>query len=79
MKNMKDFIQKELSNLVFRTVEFDEKIISTKMLDSINLVDLIVSIEEHLEINIPTADVTESNFDTIYLMCEYLEKLSENG
>lgn len=76
---MKEFIQKKISSLVFRTVGFDEKIISSKLLDSISLIDLIVAIEEHLDINIPTGDVIESNFDTIDLMYEYLEKLSKNA
>lgn len=79
MENLKKIIQEELNDLIFRTVEFDEKLISTKTLDSISLVDLIVTIEEHLDINIPTGDVIEDNFETINAMYLYLSNLKTNG
>jgi len=75
MEDLKVFIQNELSELVFKTVSFDEKLISTKTLDSISLIDLIVAIEDHLDISIPTSDVIESNFDSIDLISEYINNL----
>jgi acyl carrier protein len=79
MEELKSFIQEEITNLVFRTVEYDEKLLSAKLLDSISLVDLIVAIEDHLDITVPTADVTEENFDSIDIMCTYLDKLQKDA
>ena len=78
MEDIKKIIQEELNDLIFRTVEFDEKLISTKTLDSISLVDLIVTIEEHLDISIPTGDIVENNFETINAMYLYLNSLKTN-
>jgi acyl carrier protein len=79
MEELKSFIQEEITNLVFRTVEYDEKLLSAKLLDSISLVDLIVAIEDHLDITVPTADVTEENFDSIDIMSTYLDKLQKDA
>ena len=61
---------------MFTTVDFNEKLISSKTLDSISLIDLIVAIEDHLNITIPTVDVVEKNFDTINAMADYLRVLT---
>ncbi len=72
---LKEFIQNELKELLFKTVSFEEKLISTRTLDSITLIDLIVAIEDFADITIPTADVNQDNFDTINSMSEYIKSL----
>ena len=72
MEQLKEFIQNELKELIFRTVDFDEALISTKTLDSIILIDLIVAIEEFADISIPTSDVNEENFETITIMSKFI-------
>jgi acyl carrier protein len=59
------FIQDEISKLTFKKVGFDESIIKSKLLDSITLVDLLVSIEEQIGKQIPQHLINEENFDTI--------------
>lgn len=65
-------IQKEVENLSFIRVDFDQSIIESKLLDSINVVDLIVFIEDATGIQIPNADVHPENFDTINRILTYL-------
>ena len=75
MDELRKYIQNELKELIFKTVDFDEPLMSTKVLDSILLVDLIVSIEEYTDITIPTGEVNEDNFETINKMNEYIVSL----
>jgi len=77
MNELKEFIQTELKEIIFRNVDFNEPLLSTKVLDSISLVDLIVAIEEYAGVSVPTGDVTEENFDTIDKISEYISSLKE--
>jgi len=75
MDELKEFIQNELKELIFKTVDFDEPLISTKVLDSILLVDLIVAIEEFADVSIPAGEVNEEYFETINKISEYIYSL----
>ena len=46
MEDIKNFIQEEIKTIVFKKVGFEESIVKSKLLDSIAMIDLIVSIEE---------------------------------
>ena len=52
-------------NLAFKKVGFDESIIKSKLLDSIAIIDLIVSIEEKSGKKFPQHLMQDENFDTI--------------
>lgn len=65
MEDLKLFIQSEIMNLAFKKVAFDEPIISSKLLDSISAVDLLVTIEEKIGKKIPQHLITDENFDSI--------------
>ena len=49
MEDIKLFIQKEIMNLAFKKVSFEESLITSKLLDSITVIDLLVSIEEKMD------------------------------
>ncbi len=75
MDGLKIFIQNEIANLVFTKVDFDESLITSKLLDSITLVDLLVSIEEQTGKQIPQYLVNEDNFDTIHKIIKTMESI----
>lgn len=75
MEELKQFIQEEVRNLAFVSVGFDDALISSKLLDSITVVDLIVSIEDKTGKQIPQHLIKEENFDTINLICETLKQV----
>jgi len=75
MDELKVFIQNEVMNLAFVKVGFDDSIIKSKLLDSISIVDLLVSIEDEIGKKIPQYLIKEDNFDTINIIIETLSKL----
>lgn len=75
MDEIKVFIQTEIMNLAFVKVGFDDSLIKSKVLDSITVVDLLVSIEEKTGKNIPQHLINPDNFDTINIIIETLKKL----
>ena len=75
MDELKTFIQSEIANLAFTKVDFDESLIKSKLLDSITMVDLLVSIEEKIAKTIPQYLVNEENLDSINKIIKTLESL----
>lgn len=66
-------IQEEIENLSFTKVDFDQSIVESKLLDSINLVDLVVFVEEQAGLEIPNSDIQPENFDSINKILNYLK------
>ena len=75
MEDLKNFVQNEIMNLAFVKVGFDDSLIKSRILDSISVVDLLVSIEEKTGKNIPQHLINENNFDTINRIIDTLKKL----
>lgn len=75
MDDLKNFIQQEILNLAFKKVAFDESLVKSKLLDSITVVDLIVSIEDKMGIQIPQHLINDDNFDSIDKIVETLKKV----
>jgi acyl carrier protein len=65
MEDLKTYIQSEIMNVAFKKVSFDESLIHSKLLDSITMIDLIVSIEEKIGKQIPQHLINDDNFDSI--------------
>ena len=75
-EDLKLFIQQEIMNIAFVKVGFSDTLLSSNTLDSIAVVDLIVSIEERIGKKIPQHLMLDENFDSIDRIIETLEKLS---
>lgn len=75
MESMRTFIQEEIMNIAFKKVSFEESIIKSKLLDSISVVDLIVTIEEKVGKKIPQHLINEDNLDSIDKIINTLNKL----
>lgn len=75
MDELKNFIQQEIAQLAFKKVTFDESLIQSRLLDSITVVDLVVSIEEKTGKRIPQHLMTEENLDSIDKIAAIVESL----
>lgn len=75
MEELKKFIQAEIINTAFKKVTFDESLLESKLLDSITMVDLLVSIEEKIGKKIPQHLINDSNFDSINKIIETINKI----
>jgi acyl carrier protein len=75
MEDIKTFIQSEVLLLAFKKVSFDESLVKSKLLDSITLVDLIVSIEEKTGKEIPQYLIVDDNFETINKIIETISSI----
>ena len=62
MEDLKIFIQEEILALAFKKVKDDESLIKSKLLDSISVVDLLVSIEDKTGKKIPQHLFNEENY-----------------
>ena len=65
MEELVSFIQDEIANIAFKRVSPTESLVKSRLLDSITVVDLIVSIEEKTGKHIPQHLVTDENFETV--------------
>lgn len=75
MDELKEFIQKEIMNLAFRKVSYEDSLVRSKILDSIAFVELLVSLEEKIGKTIPQHLVTAEKMDTINMICATLEEI----
>ncbi|MCB0482051.1 MAG: acyl carrier protein [Flavobacteriales bacterium] len=73
MDTIVQFLKAEIESLTFEEVETNVPLISTKILDSITVVDLAVAIEDEYKIKVPLNEVTEEEFDTIERMAKYIQ------
>lgn len=71
---LRTFLLEEIKNLAFKPVTENEPLITSKLLDSITVVELIVSIEEKTGKKIPQHLIVEENFDSIEAIIRTLEK-----
>ena len=62
-----------VKNICFKSVQPNEALISTKILDSINAVDLAVELENEFNISIPFVDINEQHFETVERIENYIK------
>ncbi len=62
-----------VKNICFKSVAADTPLISSKILDSINAVDLAVELENEFSITIPFVDINEQNFETVERIGHYID------
>jgi acyl carrier protein len=75
MEELKIFIQKEITTIAFKKVAFDESLVKSKLLDSISLVELLITIEEHIGKQIPQYLINDDNFESIDKIIETVKKI----
>ncbi|HRG59210.1 MAG TPA: phosphopantetheine-binding protein [Bacteroidia bacterium] len=75
VEDIREFIQEEVMNLAFKKVDFNQSLIKSKLLDSISIIDLIVSIEEKTGKKIPQHLMKDENFDSINQIIHTLDQI----
>ncbi|GEM_PF-713349 len=73
MESIKEFIIDEIESLTFTKVAEKDPLLSSKLLDSITVVDLAVAIEDQTGIEIPFTEISIENFDNIDLIIEFIK------
>lgn len=71
---MQNFLIDTIEEIAFSTVEKDESLWQSGVLDSITIVELAVEIEKKFNIKIPFDEIIEANFETVGLIMAYIEK-----
>ena len=59
-----------------RTVRDDQCVVSTGMVDSLSLLNLIALLEKKLQVRIPTDQVQPEDFDSVETILETLERVA---
>lgn len=59
-----------------RAVRDDECVVSTGIVDSLSLLNLIALLEKRLEIRIPREQVQPEDFDSVEIILETLERVA---
>ncbi len=62
--------------MAFRAVRLDESLLSTLIIDSIGLVDLVVILEKKLSIGLDLGAISRENFDTVNDMVLHVQELA---
>lgn len=70
---MENFIIEKIEEIAFSKVKPDDFLWTTKILDSITLVELIVEIETEYNVKVPFNEIVEENFETVSRMVNYLK------
>jgi acyl carrier protein len=71
---MREAIINQIEELSFIRVSEDELLWTDKILDSITIVELVVFIEIEFGIKVPNADITESNFNSVNAIVDYIHR-----
>jgi len=70
---MEAFLKDKIEQIAFSSVEKQDPLWSSGVLDSISIVELAVEIENEFNISIPFEEITEDRFQTIELIIKYIE------
>jgi len=70
-------ISSAVETVAFRKVQQDEPLLSTQLIDSIGVVDLVVNLEKEFKVAIDINSISENNFNTVNDIAKFIEgKLS---
>ena len=72
---MEEFLKEKIEELTFESVDANESLIESGILDSITVVDLAVFIENEYNISIPFNEIKPENFENIIIIKSYIETL----
>ncbi|NYT27247.1 MAG: hypothetical protein H0A76_04730 [Candidatus Thiodubiliella endoseptemdiera] len=74
---MKEVIQNIIQGLVLKQLGEDDALISSGLIDSVIIIELILEIEQKLELIVDLSEVTEQNFDSINKLHQFLLRKSQ--
>ena len=62
-----------VEEIAFKSVEIDEPLYTSNLIDSMGTVDLAMMLEEEFNIKIDVRDIIESNFDSVNKLVTYIQ------
>lgn len=68
---IRDFLVKLAKDSPIRD---DDSLLTTKMLDSLSIAELVVFLENHYKVNFDSDDLTPENLDSINRIASFLER-----
>lgn len=71
--NTQEFVSEKIQEITFRKVAVEDLLWSENILDSINIIELVVEIENEFGIQIPTSDIVLENFEKLDSIVKYIE------
>ena len=71
--NIHYFVSEKIQEITFRKVTNDDLLWSDNILDSINIIELIVEIENEFQIKIPNSEIVLDNFEKLDSIVKYIE------
>ena len=69
---MENFLISKIEELTFTVVTKDQSLWTSRILDSITIVELVVEIETQFSISVPFNEIVEDNFETVENMMKYI-------
>lgn len=66
-------VQTAVEKIAFRKVTHDEPLLSSQLIDSIGVVDLVVALEQEFGVQIDINSVSTQNFNTVNEIIKFLE------
>jgi len=69
------FLKKKIEEIAFAKVSESDELLDSGILDSVNVVELSVEIENALKIKIPFEDINRENFNSVNSISDYIAKL----
>lgn len=76
---MEDYLIKKIETISFTKVTADEPLLASGILDSINIIELAVELENELKVQIPFDEITRENFETVSVLAKFLRSKQNNG
>ena len=70
---MKNFLIEKIEEIAFETVEENDSLWESRVLDSITIVELAVEIEAECDIKIGFDEIIVENFDTVARIIKFIE------
>lgn len=75
MEHFTEYLTKKIEEIAFAKVGLNDPLLSSGILDSVNVVELSVEIERELNIQIPFEEINATNFHSVQSICDYVETL----
>jgi len=67
------FVKEELLE-TDQNIDINTSLFRSQLLDSVNMSELIVFLEEHFKIPVGAMDISDDNFDTVVCVMEFIER-----
>lgn len=76
---MQAFLIDKIDEISFESVGLDDSLWTSKILDSITIVELAVAIEEEFGIEIPFDEIIEDHFETLSRLIKFIQGKLNNS